>query len=241
MLVIKLLNVTSFANSRVSRKVVSSNFDIATYVVVLLCTGGDAGTVTCLDLCHDPSHVHRRVHNSRNLSHMNPVYAVSFYFFKIHLNIILTSAPTSCKCFPSFRIPHKPHTSMRVSSPPYVPRHTHFPWPDYQTSAAMKLINMQSSPVTCYFPFVAPHVLLSTLSLCSSFNVTERLHIRFYTIRHSPNFLPLIVMWCVPPSASLNEQAIVFTWNQHPFAVRLGPTQCRMGSLCRRSDTLTSA
>jgi hypothetical protein len=31
---------------------------------------------------------------------------------------------------------------MRVSSPPYVPRHTHFPWPDYQTSAAMKLINM---------------------------------------------------------------------------------------------------
>lgn len=101
MLVKKLLNVTSFANCRVSRKVVSSNFDIATYVVVLLCTGGDAGTVTCLELCHDPSNAHRRVHNSRNLSHMNPVHAVPFYFFKIHLNIILTSAPTSYKCFPS--------------------------------------------------------------------------------------------------------------------------------------------
>ena len=69
------------------------------------------------------------------LSHINPVYAPTSHFLKIHLNIILPSTPGFSKWSISLRFPHQnPDYTTTLPHTCYIPRPSH----SYSRYAAFK-------------------------------------------------------------------------------------------------------
>jgi len=106
-------------------------------------------------LCN--TNVHHRTHKSPPpvpiLTQLDPVHNPTSLFFKIHLNIILTSTPGSPKWSLSLRFPHQyasplPHTR-------YMTRPSHFSRFDHPNNIGwgveiIKLLIMYFSPLLCY-------------------------------------------------------------------------------------------
>ena len=119
------------------------------------------------------------------LSQLDPVHTPTFHFLKIHLNIILPSAPGSPQLAPSLRFPyqHPVHASplpIRATCP------AHLILLDFITrtilgeqyrSFSSSLCSFLHSPVTS--SLLGPNILLNTLfsnilSLRSSLNVSDQ-------------------------------------------------------------------
>ena len=111
------------------------------------------------------------------LSHINPVYAQS-YFLKFHFSIKLQSTLPSSKWSPFLWSLHKNSTcNSSVSHKCYMPRPSHSSWKDQQNVRrnvhVMKLLVMWSSLIIPYFVFGTPkylqlHPFLENLTLCPS-------------------------------------------------------------------------
>ena len=116
------------------------------------------------------------------LSQINPVHAPTSHFLKIHLNIILSSAPGSFKWSLSFRIPHQ-NTVCKSLHPHacYMPRPSHYSrfhntnniGEEYR-SLSSSSCSFMPSPVTS--SLLGPNILLSTL-LSNTFNLSSSLNV----------------------------------------------------------------
>ena len=125
--------------------------------------------------------VHYRTHKCLQslpiLSQIDPVHDITYHSQKIHLNIILPSAPGSSKWYISFRF-----TTNILFPYCYMPRLSHFldlitriTSGEEYGSWNSSLCSFHHSPVTS--SLLAPRILLSTLfsntpSQCSSLNLS---------------------------------------------------------------------
>ena len=119
------------------------------------------------------------------LSQLDPVHALTSYFLKIHLNIIFPSTPRSSKLSFSLKFLHL--NPVYVSPHPhtcYMPRPSHasgFDHPNnlgeqYRSFCSSLLSFLESSVASSLLgPNIPLNTLFSnTLSLCSSFNVSDQ-------------------------------------------------------------------
>jgi len=96
------------------------------------------------------------------LSHINPVYAPTSHFLKIHLNIILLSMPGSSKWSRPLRLPHQnPVCTSTLPHTCYIARPPHSSWFDHPNNNGwavqiIKLHIMQFSAFPCYLVPLRP-------------------------------------------------------------------------------------
>ena len=131
--------------------------------------------------------LHHRNHNNPQpvpiLSQINSLSAHTFYFFKIHFNIIFPSTPRSSKWSYPLRYPHQnpactspvPHTC----NIPHPSRSSWFDRPKNSQATITKLLVTPSSPILCYLI----HLPLGPYRILKFTNITNILHIKFSSIR----------------------------------------------------------
>ena len=137
---------------------------------------------------------HYRIHNSPSpvpiLSHINIAHALTSHFLKIHLNIILPSAPGSSKCSFSLRFAHKnPVYTSTLPRTCYMPHPPHYSRFNHLKNTGWEYRSWGSCLYSFFFPFPCYFVNLKS-KYSSQHHILENPQLTFFPQSEQPSFTP---------------------------------------------------